>query len=136
MKKTYKKLVGGLMIATILAVIGATVVGAQTEDGMFWGRRGFMTELTEEQREDLQATMQEKFEEYGIEIPTRDEMLDKQIERTEQRLEILKRQKELREEGYEWEEIQEIIQDEFELEYSIGQGPRMGFRHGFCWKVC
>ena len=131
MKKTSKKIIGGLMIATILAVIGAAVVSAQTENGMFWGGRGFMKELTDEQREELQATMQQKFEEYGIEMPTRDEMLDKKIEHTKQRLEILERQKELREEGYEWEDIQEIIQDEFELEFPE-EGKHMRFGRGRC----
>ena len=131
MKKTSKKLMGVLMIATILAVIGVTVVSAQSEDGMFWGGRGFMTQLTDEQREDIRATMQQKFEEYGVEMPTRDEMLDKQIESTEQRLEILNRQKELREEGYEWADIQEIIQDEFELEFPE-EGNYMRFGRGRC----
>ena len=131
MKKTSKKLIGGLIIATILAVVGVTVVSAQTDDGMFWGKRGFMTELTDEQREDLQETMQQKFEEYGIKMPTRDEILDKQIERTEQRLEILNRMKELREEEYEWEEIQEIIQAEFELEFPE-EGNYMRFGRGRC----
>lgn len=131
MKRTSKKLIGGLMIVTILAVIGATVVSAQSEDGMFWGCRGFFTELTDEQKEDLQETMQQKLEEYGIEMPTRDEMLEQQIEQTEQRLEMLKRQKELREEGYEWEDIQEIIQDEFDIEFPVG-GRGMRFGHGLC----
>jgi hypothetical protein len=131
MKKTSKKIMGSLMIATILAVIGVTVVSAQTENGMFWGGRGFMTELTDEQREELQATVQQKFEEYGIEMPSRDEMLDKKIEHTKQRLEILERQKELREEGYEWEDIQEIIQDEFELEFPE-EGQHMRFGRGHC----
>ena len=58
-------------------------------------------------------------------------MLEKQIERTEQRLEILIRQKELREEGYEWEDIQQIIQDEFELEFPA-EGHGMRFRRGRC----
>ena len=131
MKKTSKRLMGCLIIATILAVIGVTVVSAQSEDGMFWGGRGFMTQLTDEQREDIRATMQQKFEEYGVEMPTRDEMLDKQIESTEQRLEILNRQKELREEGYEWADIQEIIQDEFELEFPK-EGKFMRFGRGRC----
>lgn len=136
MKKTSKKLMGCLIIATILAVIGVTVVSAQTEDGMFWGRRGFMNELTDEQREDLQTTIQQKLEEYDIEMPTRDEMLDKQIERTEQRLEILNRQKELREEGYEWEEIRDIIEEEFDLELPDGEGQGMMFGHNFRCGSC
>ena len=131
MKKTNKKLIGCLIIATILATIGVTAIGAQTEDNMFWGRLGFIPELTEEQREDLKTTIQQKFEEYGIEMPTRDEILEKQIERTEQRLDILKRQKELREEGYEWEDIQETIQIEFEIEFPE-DGHCMRFGYGRC----
>lgn len=140
MKKTNsKKLVGGLLVVMLVATIGAVLVSAQdSEDGMLWGKRGFMTELTDEQREEMKTTMQQKFEEYGIEMPTRDEMLDKQLEHTEQRLEILNRQKELREQGYEWEEIRDIIQEEFELELPeegqgmrFGRGHRGGFRRGF-----
>jgi hypothetical protein len=131
MKKKHKKIFGGLMIFTILAVIGVSVVSAQSEDGMFWGRRGFMSELTDEQREDIQSTMQQKFEEYGIEMPTPDEMLEKRIERTNLRLDILNRQKELRELEYEWEDIKDIIQEEFELEFpEENMGVR--FRHGRC----
>ena len=115
MEKTRKKLIGGLMAATLIAIIGATVVSAQNEDGMLWGNPDVFSELTDEQKEDLQETLKQKFEEYGVEMPTRDEILDKQIEQTELKLEILNRQKELREEGYEWEDIREIIKDEFEL---------------------
>lgn len=129
MKKTTKKLISSLMIATILVVVGVTVVSAQNEEGMFWGGRGVMFQLTDEQIENLQETIQQKFEEYGIDMPTRDEILDTQIERTEQRLQILNRQKELREEGYEWDDIQEIIQDEFELEFPE-EGKCMRFGHG------
>jgi len=131
MKKTNsKKLVGGLLVVMLIATIGAVLVSAQdSENSMFGNRRGFMAQLTDEQREDMQEAMQQKFEEYDIEMPTRDEMLDKKIERTEQRLEILNRQKELREQGIEWEEIRDIIQEEFDLEIPE-QGPGMRFRHG------
>ena len=90
MKKTNrKKLVGGLLVAMVIATIGAVLVSAQENDcTIFWGQHGLISELTDEQREDLTATMQEKMEEYGIEMPTRDEMLDRQIEQTEKRLEI------------------------------------------------
>jgi hypothetical protein len=145
MKKTSKKLFGGFMIAMLIATIGAVIASAatvetsedDTEQTLFWSRRPmfgpgpFYSELTDEQREDLQATIQQKFEEYGIEMPTRDEILEKQIERAEKRLEILNRQKELREEGYEWEEIHEIIQDEFELDFPA-EGQHMQFKHGHC----
>ena len=139
MKKTNsKKLVGGLLVVMLIATIGAVLVSAQdSEGGMFCGKRGFMTELTDEQREEMKTTMQQKFEEYGIEMPTRDEMLDKQLEHTEQRLEILNRQKELREQGIEWGEIRDIIQEEFELEFpkqgkgmKCGRGRYGSFRRG------
>jgi hypothetical protein len=131
MEKTRKKLIGGLMAATLIAIIGATVVSAQNEDGMLWGNPDVFSELTDEQKEDLQETLKQKFEEYGVEMPTRDEILDKQIEQTELKLEILNRQKELREEGYEWEDIREIIKDEFELEFPDNcLGMKFGHHHG------
>lgn len=136
MKNIRKKILGSFMIIIILAVIGVTVVSAQTEDGLFWGGRGLFAELTDEQREDLQTTIQQKLEEYGIEMPTRDEILEKQIERTEQRLEILNRQKELRDEGYEWDDIRDIIEEEFDLEFPAGEGQGMMFGHGFRCGPC
>jgi hypothetical protein len=119
------------------------------------GEPPFMGELTVEQRQEIDAitaglqeegatsieireAVQEKLQEFGIEVPTLDELLDNTIERTEQRLEILNRKKELRGEGYSWEDISDIIQEEFDLEeyafeprFGQGQGMRCrsGFRH-------
>ena len=109
MKKAHKKILGGLIVVTLLATIGAVVVSASP---------GFLSDLTDEQKEELRAlrqelrdegatceeireAMHEQLESYGIDLPTQDEMLDKQINQTRQRLEILERKKELREEGFE-----------------------------------
>ena len=168
MKKTIaKKLVGGFVVAMVVAAIGAVLVSAETitteEDEQMlmphWGRRHMcgepqlMSELTVEQRSELDevittlkdegATREEicdaitaKLQEFGIEIPTLDERLDAEIERTEQQLEILNRQKELRNEGYDWEEISSIIQEEFDLTTPVGFGHGMMFRPDFKGGPC
>ena len=139
MKKITKQIFGGLMVLAILGTIGAVVVSAHP---------GFFSELTDEQKAELKETretlieegatceeireaMHEQLESYGIDLPTRDEMLDERINSTKQRLNILERKKELREEGYEWEEINEIIQEEFDIEYPLHEGKGMGYRRGF-----
>ena len=78
--------------------------------------------------------MQAMLEEYGVDVPTRDEILDKNIENSEKRLEILKRTKELRQNNSElsWEEINEIIQEEFELELPEDEAQGMRFGRGPC----
>ncbi|MCX6665808.1 MAG: hypothetical protein NT038_07110 [Euryarchaeota archaeon] len=62
-------------------------------------------------------------------------MLDKQlsdeINRTEQTLNILKRKQELRAEGKSWDEINQIVQSEFNLESPIDTGQGMIPGHGF-----
>jgi DNA-binding transcriptional MerR regulator len=124
--------------------------------GKLWGapmrcRAMFIDQLTEEQREEIKelvtrlndegATCQEireaikaKLEEFGVEMPTPDERLENAIEQTEKKLEILNRVKELREDGTSWEEIKDIIQDEYELPTGAGHGMkfRRGFRCGPC----
>ena len=138
MNKTTKQIFGGLMVLAIIGAIGAVVVNAHP----------FLSELTDEQRdelkelsealrneeathEEIREAMHDRLESYGIDIPTQEEMLDKQINSTRQRLEILERKKELLEEGYEWEKINEIIQEEFDIEYPIHEGKDMGYRCGF-----
>ena len=133
MKKTTKRVFGGLMVVLLIATIGAVVVSANP---------GFFSDLTDEQKEEMKnlreslraegktraeirEEMRNQLEEYGVELPTREEMLDKQIEFTEQKLEILKRIKELVEENPEitQEEIRDIISEEFDLEIpEDGQG--------------
>jgi DNA-binding transcriptional MerR regulator len=86
---------------------------------------------------EIRAAIKEKLEEWGVELQIPelteeelDERLDNAIERNEQRLEILYREKELRDEGYTWDEIRDIIQEEFDLEFSAGEGQGMMFGHG------
>ncbi|MFX1297446.1 MAG: hypothetical protein ACFFD2_21665 [Promethearchaeota archaeon] len=160
MKNTSKKLVGGFMVALLIATIGAVIVSAEIEDttedessnNFFWGfgGRGHMDiskgnlfyELTDEQEEELLQLKQtmidegatckeineavlDKLDEWGI----LDKRLDEAIEQTELRLEILNRQKELREQGYSWEEISSKIQEEYDLEETFREGKM--FVHGF-----
>ena len=82
--------------------------------------RKFLYQLCNQMRE----AMEEQLEEYGIEMPTREEMIDNRIEHTQQRLEILERTKELIQENSEItkEEIRETIQEEFDLELPNGEG--------------
>ena len=73
---------------------------------------------------EIRKAIQDKLDEYDV----FDEQLDNAIEETELRLQILNREKELREQGYSWDEINQIIQDEFGLQAPIEDG--MMFRHG------
>ncbi len=139
MRNTNKKLVGGLLIGLIITAIGAVLATAETDDTIDettipippegkHGIRPFSYNLTEEQQAELenlmttlreqnatrnetQAVIQEKLDEYGV----LDTQLDNEITQTEQRLIILNRQKELRDQGYSWDEINTIIQEEFDL---------------------
>jgi hypothetical protein len=150
MKKTSNKIFGSILVVMIIATIGAVVVSAHPE---------FLDDLTDEQKtelKDLKETLigegasrfeikeniREQLESYGYELPSREEMLDKQIEHTELKLDILKRTKELIQDNPEItpEEIKEIIQEEFELElpedcfgkmhkYKCHRGPKYGARH-------
>jgi len=102
----------------------------------------FFYNLTEEQQSELENLInslkdqganfseirdatQEKLDEWCI----LDKQLDKEIAQTEQRLKILNREKELRDQGYSWEEINQIIQGEFGLDVPIGVVQDMMFRH-------
>jgi DNA-binding transcriptional MerR regulator len=91
-----------------------------------------MTSLREQNAtpEEMRTALQEKLDEFGV-LDTR---LDNEIAQTEQRLTILNRQKELRDEGYSWDEITTIIQEEFDLENAAGNswdimGGPGGFGH-------
>lgn len=85
--------------------------------------------------EEIRAAIQEKLESYGIEFPnldqSLDERLDNEIEKTEERLEILYRTKDLRNEEKTWEEINETIQEEYGLESPMGNCHGHMFRKGF-----
>jgi hypothetical protein len=92
-----------------------------------------MTNLREQNasNDEMRTAIQEKLDEFGV----LDTQLDNEITKTEQRLTILNRQKELKNEGYSWDEISGIIEDEFGLENSTGIGWDMmgghgGFGHG------
>ncbi len=153
MKKTTKKLAGGLIIALVLATIGAVLVTADdtdddTEDILEWnmpfrGRGIFSTDLTDEQQaelEDLIASISEEGEtpdeireavnqlldEWGI----LDERLDNAIENARNQLAMLERANELRDQGYSWDEINDIIQEEFDIDYPIDFGQDMMSGHG------
>lgn len=160
-KKLIGGLLVGLLIATIGAAFATGQDDETTNDAEtdtfpqkpFEGRNEMMgpgpfgSELTDEQQTELQDLMtslreqnttpwemrtvlQEKLDEFGV-LDTR---LENEIALTEQRLTILNREKELRDEGYSWDEISGIIEDEFGFENVIDIGwNRMGghgFRHG------
>ena len=144
MKKQRTRIVGGLMVAIIMATIGTVLVSAENENAdeteelhlPFHGKEGltryrtFEDELTDDQQaeidalitslneegasnEEIREAVYTKLDELGI----MDKRLDTAIEQTEQRLEILNRENELRDQGYIWEEINEIIQEEYVLEH-------------------
>ena len=93
-----------------------------------------MTSLREQNAspDEMRTAIQQKLDEFGV----LDTQLDNEIAQTEQRLTILNRQKELRDEGYSWDEIQNIIEDEFGSENTTGVDRNMmgghGFGHGPC----
>ena len=147
MKKPGKRIFGGLMVAMIIATIGAVLVSAEAENAdetdewhlpfhgreNSFGKNSLDNELSDEQQaeidtlitnlnedgaspEEIREAVFAKLNEMGI----IDERLENTIEQTEQRLEILNREQELRDQGYSWEEINEIIQEEYVLEYPPG----------------
>jgi hypothetical protein len=93
-----------------------------------------MTNLREQNAsfDEIRTAIQEKLDEFGV----LDKQLDNEIAQTEQRLTILNRQKELRNEGYSWDEINTIIEDEFGLGNTTSVGWNMmdgpGCGHGPC----
>jgi hypothetical protein len=93
-----------------------------------------MTSLREQNAspDEIRTAIQEKLDEFGV-LDTR---LDNELAQTEQRLTILNRQKELRNEGYSWDEINTIIENEFGLENTTSVGWNMidglGCGHGPC----
>ena len=71
---------------------------------------------------DIQAAVQQKLDEFGV----FDRQLNNEINRTEQKLQILNREKELRAEGYSWENITSIIQQEYNVTINGCNGYDMG----------
>ena len=111
------------------------------------GREPYMSKLTEEKQEEIynlrqslleeNATMEEireaindKLTEFGIEVPTRDDLLGDQIERTTQKLEMLEVQKQLREDGYTWDEVDDILVEEYNVTMPMDHHGMMGPRGG------
>ena len=162
--KISKKIIGGLIVASILATVGAVIVSAdiiENEENSNWPfafackrqmnyRHQILSELTEEQREEikeLKETMDEEgktpeeireavklqLESYGIEIPTREEILDDAIANTEQRLEILNYIKDLITENPDLtrEEIRDLVEDQFDLDLPEFDENGMNFRYEF-----
>jgi len=80
--------------------------------------------------QEMQSAIQQKLEEFGL----FDTQLDNQIAQTKQRLTILNREKELRNQGYNWTEVRNMIQDEFDLQNStngdLGMMQGQGFGRG------
>jgi DNA-binding transcriptional MerR regulator len=144
MKKQRTRIFGSLMVAILMATIGTVLVSAETENAdetedlhlPFHGKENLLKhrtlndELTDEQQaeidalitilneegasnEEIREAISAKLDELGI----LDERLENAIEQTEQRLEILNRENELRDQGYSWEEINQIIQEEYVLEH-------------------
>jgi len=153
MKKKTKKLACGMIITLILAAIGAILVTADDTDENandieewnmpFRGREIFCPDLTDEQlgeieeliaslsnegatRDEIREAVNQLLDEWGI----LDERLDKAIEQTQERLAMLERADELRNQGYSWDEIKDIIQEEFGIDYPIEFGQGMMFKHG------
>jgi hypothetical protein len=81
--------------------------------------------------QEIRDAIAAKLQEFGIDFPTRDDMLDREIEQTTQRLNILERQKELREAGYSWDEIHDLIAEEFGINFSGDVQP-----HSLYGDVC
>jgi len=77
--------------------------------------------------QEIQAAIQQKLDQYGI----FDKQLNNEINRTEQRLQILNREKELRAEGYSWVNITDMIQKEFNITAFDCNGQKMGFPYHF-----
>jgi DNA-binding transcriptional MerR regulator len=163
MKPTQKKLIGGLLAGLLIATVGAALATGQTDNTTndttpkisFEGRQTmnrlgpFASQLTDEQRtelndlmttlreqnatpDEIRTAVQEKLDEFGV----FDTQLDNEIAQTEQRLTILNRQKELRNEGYSWNEINNITQAEFGLQNATGIGLYHLGSHGFGHEPC
>ncbi len=167
--KISKKIIGGLIVVSILATLGAVLVSAdisENDEDNNWPfnfrakqsmieKHPFFSELTEEQIEEIKeikVTMEEEgetpeeikeaiklqLESYGIEIPTIEERLGNAIANTEKRLDVLEYVKELLvyNPDLSREDIRDLIEEEFDLEFPEFNEGGMNFRHGFQGKHC
>lgn len=148
-----KRLAGGLIIALVLATIGAVLTTATdtSEDAgdteeyklPFKGRGIISPDLTDEQQAELEELITSLSEQEATPDEIReavnqlldkwgilDERLDNAIEQTQEQLAILERADELREQGYNWDEINDIIQEEFDIDFPMDFGQDMIFGHG------
>ena len=130
MKKQGIRIIISIIVAIFLATIGTVLVNAEIEDetedchlllhdrGEMFIHSNFDDELTDDLQaeiddliislneegatnEEIREAISAKLDELGI----LDERLNNAIEQTEQRLEILNRENELRDQGYSWKEI-------------------------------
>ena len=152
MKTIRNKMVKGLLLDALITSIGATVAAGALDDatssmtvlasndviqGMddmgpfasnltdeqqteIWN---LITNLTEEEAtsEEMKVAIRHKLDEFGV----LDTWLSFEIAKTEQLLATLNMQKELRDEGYVWTDINNITQDEGAL--TNMNGPDLGF---------
>jgi Spy/CpxP family protein refolding chaperone len=114
-------------------MIGLGPFGYNLTDEQQTEMEDLMTSLRDQNAtpDEMRTAIQEKLDEFGV----LDTQLDNEIAQTQQRLTILNRQKELRDEGYSWDDINSIIEDEFGLENATGIGGCImggpgGFGHG------
>ena len=169
MKKTSKKIFGGILAGVLIATIGAIFATAQDDvtnedytlqeplynrpymDGPRFFNKNltengfFFFDLPDEQQVELDelitslndqganfseihTAIQQKLDEFGV----LDQRLDNEIIQAEQHLQMLNKQKELREQGYSWDEIENIIQEEYGVENLIEHhNPMMMGHHHF-----
>ena len=154
-KTTTKKLASSLIIAALVALVGAVLVTADTSEDTdeteewpipsegFERMHGHGSQIYNELTDDQQAEVEELIESLNEEgasaeeiqdavsqllddMGVLDERLDNAITHAEEQLEILNRQKELREEGYSWDEINDIIAEEYDLEFPLDMGIGIG----------
>jgi hypothetical protein len=163
MKTTSKKIIGGFMVVMLIASIGIVFASANIDDTSdndtiqktFCDKRQpsrlvpFDSNLTVDQKTELndlintlkeqgsnssevRVAIQQKLNEWGI----LDQQLNNEITQTEQRLQILNREKKLRDQGYSWDEIRNMIQDEFNLQNYTCDDHGVMNRNGFDRKSC
>jgi hypothetical protein len=82
--------------------------------------------------QEIKATIQEKLDEFGV----FDVQLNTSINGTQLRLTILNREKELRTQGYNWSQINTMIQQEFGQNASLGYNGYYQGTYPYSWGGC